>query len=104
MFPQAAAVVSTAGAGTISQGLRAGRPLVMVPYGNDQPDNAARVERLGISRTIPRARYDRATAAAALQDLLSTPSVAARAEACAVAVAGEEGVKSAVSALTRSFP
>lgn len=103
VFPRAAAVVSTAGAGTISQGLRAGKPLVLVPYGNDQPDNAARVERLGVSRTIPRAGYDRRAAAAAIEDLLSTPSVAARAEACARAVSEEGGVKAAVDEITRLF-
>jgi hypothetical protein len=32
--------------------LRAGRPTLVMPYSYDQPDNAARVARLGTSRTI----------------------------------------------------
>jgi UDP:flavonoid glycosyltransferase YjiC (YdhE family) len=104
VFPRAAAVVSSGGSGTLGQGLRAGRPLVVVPYGNDQPDNAARVERLGVSRTVPRNRYGRLTAEAALRAVLDDPAVAARAADCARVVAGEDGVRSAVSAVLRSFP
>jgi UDP:flavonoid glycosyltransferase YjiC (YdhE family) len=102
VFPRAAAVVSTAGSGTLSQGLRAGKPLVVVPYGNDQPDNAARVRRLGVSRTIPRTRYERRSAAAALRELLDDPDVAVRAADCARVIAAEDGVRSAVNAVMRS--
>ena len=95
LFRRAAAVVASAGAGTIGQGLAAGRPMLLVPFGNDQPDNAARVERLGVSRTVPREAYNGRTAAAALRSLLEDPGLSARAEACARTVAEERGVEAA---------
>lgn len=38
--------------GATARGLRAGRPMLILPYNHDQPDNAARAERLGVARTI----------------------------------------------------
>ncbi len=52
IFPYACAIVHQGGIGTTAQALRAGRPTLVMPYSHDQPDNAARVERLGTSRTI----------------------------------------------------
>jgi UDP:flavonoid glycosyltransferase YjiC (YdhE family) len=47
LFPRAAAIVHQGGAGTLAQALRAGKPTLVVPHAHDQPDNAARVVRLG---------------------------------------------------------
>lgn len=101
LFRRARAVVASAGAGTIAQGLAAGRPLVLVPFGNDQPDNAGRVERLGVSRTVPREAYDAGSAVAALRPLLEDPSVDSKAEACARTISGEGGVEAACDAIER---
>jgi UDP:flavonoid glycosyltransferase YjiC (YdhE family) len=49
LFPQMAAVVHHAGAGTTAAGLRAGVPAVAVPVLLDQPFWAARLHRLGVS-------------------------------------------------------
>jgi hypothetical protein len=46
------------------------RPL---PYSHDQPDNAGRLSRLGVARTIARHRYPPARAAAELRNLLDNP-------------------------------
>ena len=43
MFPDAAAVVTHAGHGTIMRALAHGIPLLCLPMGRDQDDNAARV-------------------------------------------------------------
>ena len=56
VFPHACAIVHQGGIGTTTQALRAGCPTLVMPYSHDQPDNAARVERLGTSRTIPLCR------------------------------------------------
>jgi UDP:flavonoid glycosyltransferase YjiC (YdhE family) len=71
IFPRAAAIVHQAGSGTTAQALRAGRPSLMVPYGWDQPDNAARVERLGTGLALPRASYNAGNAARRLETLLN---------------------------------
>lgn len=43
LLPHAAAVVTHGGHGTVIKTLAAGRPLLVLPLGRDQPDNAARV-------------------------------------------------------------
>ncbi|MGH8259087.1 MAG: glycosyltransferase [Steroidobacteraceae bacterium] len=53
VFPRAAAIVHQAGIGTLSFALRSGRPQLLTPAGFDQPDNAARAERLGVGRVLP---------------------------------------------------
>ena len=47
-------IVHQGGVGTTGQALRAGRPMLIVPFGQDQPDNARRCVRLGVARTIAR--------------------------------------------------
>jgi UDP:flavonoid glycosyltransferase YjiC (YdhE family) len=52
LFPRARAVVQQGGIGTIGQALRA--PQLVVPFAHDQPDNALRVEGLGVARVLYR--------------------------------------------------
>ena len=54
--------------------MRSGRPMLVMPCTWDQPDNAERVARLGISRTIPRRCYTAARVAAELRRLLDDPA------------------------------
>lgn len=48
LFPSALCVVHQGGIGTTAQALRAGVPQIVVPFAQDQPDNAARIQRLGV--------------------------------------------------------
>ncbi len=73
IFPRAVVNVHQGGSGTTGQALRAGRPMLIVPYGWDQPDNAARIERLGSGLHVPRTDYSPKTATAALERLLGEP-------------------------------
>ena len=52
LFPRAQAVVHQGGAGTLGQALRSGKPMIVVPHGHDQHDNAFRVTNLGVARTL----------------------------------------------------
>lgn len=99
VFPRAEAVVCSGGVGTLSQVLRAGTPALVIPFANDQPDNAARCARLGVSRSLPRTKYRRDRAAATLQDLLSDASARTRARECAGVLAAEDGVRAACDAI-----
>lgn len=99
LFPRAAAVVQQCGIGTLGQGLRAGRPMLAVPFAHDQPDNAHRVARLGVARTLYPARYRAPRVAAELRALLDDPGYAARAAAVAAEVRTEDGVATACDAL-----
>jgi MGT family glycosyltransferase len=56
VFPEAAAVVTHAGYGTVIRALACGLPLVCIPMGRDQSDNAARVVARGAGlRLTPKA-------------------------------------------------
>ncbi len=92
IFPRACAIVHQGGIGTTAQALRAGRPTLVMPYSHDQPDNAARVERLGTSRTIPRKKYSASRATKELRELLDNPRYTAKAAEIGQSVQAENGV------------
>jgi UDP:flavonoid glycosyltransferase YjiC (YdhE family) len=104
IFPRASVIVHTAGIGTCGQALAAGRPLLVMPYGFDQPDNAARLERLGVARVIARNRYSAGRAARELERLRSHTTFPQRASEVARMVAGENGVRAACEAIERLLP
>jgi UDP:flavonoid glycosyltransferase YjiC (YdhE family) len=91
LFPRAACIVHQGGVGTTGQALRAGKPMIVVPHAHDQPDNAYRVERLGISRTIFPGAYQAAGVARALAALLRTPTAQGRAAIVGSTVRAEGG-------------
>lgn len=78
LLPRARALVHHGGIGTAAQGLRAGVAQVVVPMAYDQPDNAARLERLGVASTLPQRRLDGIHLAATLRELLARSDLAAR--------------------------
>ena len=103
IFPYACAVVHQGGIGTTAQGLRAGHPTLIVPYSHDQPDNAARVERLGTSRTIPRKHYSSSRVVKELRQLLDNSKYAAKAAEIRQIVQAENGVKLAYDAIEQQI-
>lgn len=78
LVPRAAALVHHGGIGTLSQGLAAAVPQVVMPMGFDQFDNAARLEQLGVGTGIARRRFRGPLLATTLGRLLGDPRVAAR--------------------------
>lgn len=101
VFPRAAAIVHQGGVGTTAQALRAGRPMLVVPFNFDQPDNAARVVRAGVGQVTPLARYKPAIVAAALGDLLKNEPLKQRARIAGQQLTAENGVETACDALER---
>lgn len=99
IFPHAAVIVHQGGSGTTGQAMRAGRPMLFVPYGWDQPDNGRRVERLGAALCLPRAGYSAETASSALARLLSETHYATRAAEIAAQVREENGVTTTCHAI-----
>ena len=73
--------------------------MLIVPYGWDQPDNAARVQRLGVGLHLPRSQYSVEKATAALQTLLATDRFSRQAKAVKAAMAAEDGVAPACNAI-----
>lgn len=101
IFPRAAAIVHQAGIGTTAQALRAGRPMLAVPFAFDQPDNAFRLVQLGVARSIPRHKYSTKTAARALNELLTNPAYQKKASELSAVIQHEDGAASAADALER---
>jgi rhamnosyltransferase subunit B len=99
VFERAAVIVHQGGSGTIGQALRAGRPMLIVPYGWDQPDNAARMEKLGVGLAVARKDYNDRTATAALRRLLTETSFAIRAREVATKLSQENGLASACDSI-----
>jgi rhamnosyltransferase subunit B len=99
LFPHAAAIIHQGGVGTTAQALAAGKPMLVMPYSHDQPDNALRMQRLGVARVLPREHYTAARAAHALGILLRQPSFARKARQAAEQIAQEHGLRSACDAL-----
>jgi MGT family glycosyltransferase len=84
----ASAVVTHAGHGTVIKSLAAGVPVVAVPLGRDQLDNAARVAHHGAGlRLKPKASSE--AIATAVKRVLDEPSFRASAERLAAAIAAE---------------
>ena len=99
LFPRAAAIVHQAGIGTTAQALRAGKPMLIVPFSHDQPDNGARMVRLGVAKVIGRRQYSAAAAADALRGLLDDPSYGAGATTAAAQIQREKGAGTAADAI-----
>lgn len=99
LFPRASVIIHQGGAGTLHQGLRSGRPTLVVPFAHDQPDNAWRVRHLGVSRTLAPTRYSVSRVTRELTFLLQDEGIRARAEAVAERVRAERPVEDACDAI-----
>lgn len=99
IFPLASVVVHQGGIGTTAQVLRAGRPMLVMPYSHDQPDNARRVQRLGVAEVLGRNHYHAEAAAWLIRKLLHDEQRRQRAAAIASRIAAENGTVAACDAL-----
>ena len=103
LLPRAAAMVHQGGVGTTGQGLRAGIPMLVVPFAHDQHDNGARAERLGVARTIARNDYKAERVATELKQLLTLPSYARCAREVGSRVRAESGAAMAVDLIVEKL-
>jgi rhamnosyltransferase subunit B len=101
LFPRAELVVHQGGVGTTAQCLRAGRPMLIMPYSHDQPDNARRMRRMGVAQVIQRTSYKVWRVARKMRAMMGEPEYDAQAKNVAKEVAREDGVKTACDALER---
>jgi rhamnosyltransferase subunit B len=94
LLPHCAALVHHGGVGTVARALSAGVPQLVLPLAWDQPDNAARVERLGVGARLGRRHRTGPQLAAALGRLL-TPAVRERCRAVAARFGAQNGLANA---------
>lgn len=101
VLPRGCLTVHHGGIGTTAQGLRSGRPTVIVPFVNDEFDNAARAARLGVSITIFKRQLTAGRLAREIKFGLINPGLCARAAALGSALALEDGAARAADVIER---
>lgn len=70
VLERAALLVSHAGHGSVMKALWCGRPMVLVPWGRDQPGVAARAAALGVAKVVPRENASAGALSAAIDAVL----------------------------------
>jgi rhamnosyltransferase subunit B len=101
LFSRGSLVVHQGGVGTTAQCLRAGKPMLIMPYSHDQPDNARRMRRLKVARVIRQGSYRPVRVARKLRDMLEEPQFAERAQTVSSELGSEDGVSAACDALEK---
>ncbi len=99
VLARAAAVVSHAGSGTTLGALAHGLPLVLLPQGADQFDNADRAERAGAAIVLRPGASDAAAIRAAVRRALDDPELAAGARRVAAEIEQMATVDEAATAV-----
>ena len=92
LLPRAAALAHHGGIGTAAQALRAGCPQLVMPMAFDQPDNAVRLQRLGVGRYLRPSRFNGLAVARELDVLLDSEEVASACDAVASRFVGIDPV------------
>lgn len=101
LLPRAAALVHHGGIGTTAQGLRAGIPQLIMPMAHDQPDNAARLQRLGVGTWLRPAAFRGPAVAKALDRLLTSTSVGQSCQRVAARFVGTDPLSDAAAVVER---
>ena len=95
IFPRCAAVAYHGGIGTLAQTVRAGVPHLVIPNAHDQPDNARRIERLGLGVRVDPWRFHGRRAVRALEGVFRSEAIRARCAAYAPRVDGQASLERA---------
>ena len=95
LLKRSALLVHHGGIGSMSQALAAGVPQVIMPMAHDQFDNVARVERLGVGRSLPMKRFRGPALAETIRGLLDDSAVAGRCRDVAARLADADSVEQA---------
>jgi len=78
ILPRSSALVYAGGVGTCAQAIKARVPQLVVPQAYDQPDNAARVERLGLGFRVYPERHKAKSVASVLAELKASAAIRQR--------------------------
>jgi len=110
VMPQATLLVTHGGHGTVSTGLVHRLPILVIPHGRDQADNAVRITERGAGLSLP-AFASTEEIRAAIKRLLDEPSFRAAARKLGDAVAAEvansrvvEELEDAAKSVTPDIP
>lgn len=103
LFAKASVIVHQGGIGTTAQAMRAGCPMLVVPFAHDQYDNAERVRRLSVAEVLPHAKYSSQRAGKILQRLLSNSAYRMAATTLGKQIREENGSANGADAIEKSL-
>ena len=88
-------VIHHGGLGTLACAMEAGIPQLVLPKGADRPDNAARLQKLGVAEVLPPPKWRPELIAEALMRLVSSPMVAEKCRTVADRLRDKDGAEAA---------
>lgn len=91
LLPRIDLFLSHGGNNSINEALAAGRPIVVLPIGGEQGDNASRITYLGAGRRVDTARFTPAELRAVVEEIRTTSTFRHRAGEIAHAIAATQG-------------
>lgn len=103
LLKRSALLAHHGGIGSMSQALAAGVPQVIMPMGFDQRDNAARVERLGVGKSLPPKHFRGPALAEMIRGLLDDSAAAGRCRDIAARLADANGVEQACDEIEEAW-
>ena len=103
VLQRSALVVSHAGHGIVSKALYNGVPMVLVPWGRDQPGVAVRAERLGVARVVSRAAATADSVRQAVEAVLHEPAYRTTADSISARLKETDGVAVACQIVQSMF-
>jgi MGT family glycosyltransferase len=95
----ASAFITHAGMGGATESLWFGVPTVAIPQAADQFGNAAQLEALGVGRHLPASEVSAESLRKAVDEVSTSPSVAARLASLKAEIRGHGGVSAAADAV-----
>jgi rhamnosyltransferase subunit B len=95
VFPRCAAIAYHGGIGTLAQAIKAGVPHLVVSNSHDQPDNAQRIERLGLGIGVGQSGYGRGRAARAIAEVIGSAEIRRRCREFAPRIDGRASLERA---------
>ncbi len=104
LLPRCAALVHHGGIGTTAQALAAGIPQLVMPMAHDQPDNARRLERLGVGASLRPANFSARNVTRQLAQLLNDPAVLSQAKGLSLRLRSHDGINETVDLIEPLIP
>ncbi|MCB9639654.1 MAG: glycosyltransferase family 1 protein [Myxococcales bacterium] len=89
LFPRAKVLIHHGGIGTLAEALATGKPSVILPFANDQYDNAFYSQDLGVAVAVPRIKVNATRMLGALRRCLEDRELRAKAQALGLALQAE---------------
>lgn len=95
LLPKVDLVIGHGGNNSTNETLAAGKPLIVIPVGGEQADNASRVEFLGVGRRININQLDKDKIRQVIREIRTHPSFVARVAAVKQAICQTSGLVTA---------